>query len=61
MVLPLSCSQKRYSLNGFKKSDILKKKYKATTNVFIENTSYQWYYMVKSVVWVSFIKLVVVA
>ena len=52
-------SQNLYSLKRFKKSYLKKKKRKATTMVFVENTSYQGYFRVKSLVWVSFIKRIV--
>ena len=38
----------------------MKNKCKATTMVLVENTSsYQGYYRVKSIVWISFMKLIV--
>ena len=54
---PLHFSR-RCTRRPFKKS-YFKKKHKATTMVFVENTSYQGYFMVKSLVWVSFIKRIV--
>ena len=56
-VVPLPVFSKYWCfLNWYKKSNILKK-CKATTLVLVENTSYQWYYRVKSIVWSILIKI----
>ena len=59
-VVPLPVFSKYWCfLNWYKISNILKK-CKATTLVLVENTSYQWYYRVKSIVWSILIKITAV-